>query len=313
MTRKHLKSLRNFKVINIKYEPVDSLNNELDVSILLTPLDKFSLDLETELTHSNIRDLGVSAKFSIVNRNIFKGAEIFKLSFLSSFFNASQDANKEEQFFNSWEIGADMSLEIPRFVAPFGINKFVPKRMSPRTIFSLGTSIQQNIGLDRETLTALMSYKWQYNAKKTIQLDIFNTQYVRNLRIGNYFDIYNSEYIKLNSVAKEFYNNPGYNLERQQETVSFMSTVFNDPNFLVNNPDSYRNNLNILDRYNIITSDFLIPTIAYSFTYNNQNDFRDNNFSFFKIRVANSGNIGGLLSNKKNNNCLLYTSDAADE
>ena len=24
----------------------------------------------------------------------------------SSFFNASQDANKEEQFFNSWEIGA---------------------------------------------------------------------------------------------------------------------------------------------------------------------------------------------------------------
>ena len=302
LTRKHLKSLRNFKVINIKYEPVDSLNNQLDVSILLTPLDKFSLDLETELTHSNIRDLGVSAKFSIVNRNIFKGAEIFKLSFLSSFFNASQDANKEEQFFNSWEIGADMSLEIPRFVAPFGINKLVPKRMSPRTVFSLGTSIQQNIGLDRETLTALMSYKWQYNAKKTIQLDIFNTQYVRNLRIGNYFDIYNSEYIKLNSIAKEFYNNPDYNLERQQETVLFMSTVFNDPNFLTNNPDSFRNNLNILDRYNIITSDFLIPTIAYSFTYNNQSDFRDNNFSFFKIRVANSGNIGGLLSNKKNNN-----------
>ena len=302
LTRKHLKSLRNFKVINIKYEPVDSLNNQLDVSILLTPLDKFSLDLETELTHSNIRDLGVSAKFSIVNRNIFKGAEIFKLSFLSSFFNASQDANKEEQFFNSWEIGADMSLEIPRFVAPFGINKLVPKRMSPKTIFSLGTSIQQNIGLDRETVTALMSYKWQYNTKKTIQLDIFNTQYVRNLRIGNYFDIYNSEYIKLNAIAKEFFNDPNYNLERQQETVSFMKNVFNDQDFLANNPDSYRNNLNILDRYNIITSDFLIPTIAYSFTYNNQSDFRDNNFSFFKIRVANSGNIGGLLSNKKNNN-----------
>ena len=302
LTRKHLKSLRNFKVINIKYEPVDSLNNQLDVSILLTPLDKFSLDLETELTHSNIRDLGVSAKFSIVNRNIFKGAEIFKLSFLSSFFNASQDANKEEQFFNSWEIGADMSLEIPRFVAPFGINKLVPKRMSPKTIFSLGTSIQQNIGLDRETVTALMSYKWQYNAKKTIQLDIFNTQYVRNLRIGNYFDIYNSEYVKLNSIAKEFFNDPNYNLERRQETVTFMRNVFNDLDFLANNPDAYRNNLNILDRYNIITSDFLIPTIAYSFTYNNQSDFRDNNFSFFKIRVANSGNIGGLLSNKRNNN-----------
>jgi hypothetical protein len=260
------------------------------------------LDLETELTHSNIRDLGVSGKFSFINRNIFRGAEIFKLSFLSSFFNASQDANKEGSFFNSWEIGADMSLEIPRFVAPFGLGKLVPKRMSPRTMFTLGTSIQQNIGLDRETVTALIDYKWQYNDKKTIQLDVFNTQYVRNLRIGNYFDIYNSEYIKLNSIAKIFFDDPNYTLERQGETVSFMKTVFNDDEFQTSNPDQYRNNLNILDRYNIITSDFLIPTIAYSYTFNNQSDFRDNNFSFFKVRVANSGNIGGLLSNKKDSN-----------
>ena len=302
LTRKHLKSLRNFKITNIQYETIKDNNKQLDVNVFLTPLDKFSLDLETELTHSNIRDLGVSGKFSFINRNIFRGAEIFKLSFLSSFFNASQDANKEGSFFNSWEIGADMSLEIPRFVAPFGLGKLVPKRMSPRTMFTLGTSIQQNIGLDRETVTALIDYKWQYNDKKTIQLDVFNTQYVRNLRIGNYFDIYNSEYIKLNSIAKIFFDDPNYTLERQGETVSFMKTVFNDDEFQTSNPDQYRNNLNILDRYNIITSDFLIPTIAYSYTFNNQSDFRDNNFSFFKVRVANSGNIGGLLSNKKDSN-----------
>ncbi|MDA8893471.1 hypothetical protein N9I78_00690, partial [Flavobacteriaceae bacterium] len=275
LTRKHLKSLRNFKITNIQYETIKDNNKQLDVNVFLTPLDKFSLDLETELTHSNIRDLGVSGKFSFINRNIFRGAEIFKLSFLSSFFNASQDANKEGSFFNSWEIGADMSLEIPRFVAPFGLGKLVPKRMSPRTMFTLGTSIQQNIGLDRETVTALIDYKWQYNDKKTIQLDVFNTQYVRNLRIGNYFDIYNSEYIKLNSIAKIFFDDPNYTLERQGETVSFMKIVFNDDEFQTSNPDQYRNNLNILDRYNIITSDFLIPTIAYSYTFNNQSDFRD--------------------------------------
>jgi outer membrane protein assembly factor BamA len=302
LTRKHLKSLRNFKITNIQYETIKDNDKQLDVNVFLTPLDKFSLDLETELTHSNIRDLGVSGKFSFINRNIFRGAEIFKLSFLSSFFNASQDANKEGSFFNSWEIGADMSLEIPRFVAPFGLSKLVPKRMSPRTMFTLGTSIQQNIGLDRETVTALIDYKWQSNDNKTIQLDVFNTQYVRNLRIGNYFDIYNSEYIKLNSIAKIFFDDPNYTLERQGETISFMRTVFNDNEFQTNNPDQYRNNLNILDRYNIITSDFLIPTIAYSYTFNNQSDFRDNNFSFFKVRVANSGNIGGLLSNKKDSN-----------
>ena len=66
--------------------------------------------------------------------------------------------------------------------------------MSPRTMFTLGTSIQKNIGLDRQTVTALIDYKWNHNRKKTIQLEAFNTQYVRNLRIGTYFQIYNSEY-----------------------------------------------------------------------------------------------------------------------
>lgn len=306
LTRKHLKSLRNFKIITIQYDTIENIDNQLDVNIFLSPLEKFSLDIETELTHSNIRDLGVSGKFSILNRNTFKGAEIFKLSFLSSFFNASQDANKEGNFFNSWEIGADLSLEVPRFLAPFGINNLVPKRMSPRTMFTLGTSIQRNIGLDRQTLTALIDYKWQYSNKKTIQLEIFNTQYVRNLRIGNYFDIYNSEFLKLNNVAQVYNNGSEYPLPddntKATEAINFMNTVATDTNFQSENPEAYRDNLNILDRYNIITSDFLIPTIAYSFTYNNQNDFRDNNFSFFKVRLANSGNIGSLISRKRNNN-----------
>ncbi len=306
LSRKHLKSLRNFKVTNIKYNTTKETDNLLDVAIFLTPMEKFSLDLETELTHSNIRDLGVSGKFSIVNRNTFKGAEIFKLSFLSSFFNASQDANKEGSFFNSWEIGADASLEVPRFLAPFGLNKLVPKMMSPRTMFTVGTSIQQNIGLDRQTVTALIDYKWQYNTKKTIQLEIFNTQYVRNLRIGNYFDIYNSEFIKLNNIAEIYDNGANYPLPidntKAEKAISFMNSVATDSNFQSNNPIAFRDNLNVLDRYNIITSDFLIPSIAYSFTYNNQSDFRDNNFSFFKIRIANSGNIGSFVSKKRDEN-----------
>ena len=59
---------------------MEGKDDELDVHIFLTPIEKYTLGLETELTHSNIRDLGVSGKFSIINRNTFKGAEIFKLS-----------------------------------------------------------------------------------------------------------------------------------------------------------------------------------------------------------------------------------------
>lgn len=298
LTRKHLKSLKNFKTTNIKYEPVEGRNDLLDVNIFLTPIEKYTLSLETELTHSNIRDLGVSGKFSIINRNTFKGAEIFKLSFLGSFFNASQDANRSGNFFNSWEIGADASLEIPRLFAPFGLNKLVPKTMSPRTFLTVGTSIQKNIGLDRQTITGMIDYQWQYNPKKTIQLEIFNTQYVQNLNVDNYFDIYNSEFTKLSNIAQVYYDS-SYELEKA-EAVSFMQEVFSDTAFQNNNPQEYQDNLNIFDRYNIVTSDFIIPTIAYSYTYNNQTNYKDNDFSFFKIRFANSGNVLGLIGNKVN-------------
>ena len=303
LTRRHLKSLRNFKTVTIQYKTVEEKDDELDVHIFLTPIEKYTLGLETELTHSNIRDLGVSGKFSIINRNTFKGAEIFKLSFLGSFFNASQDANQAGNFFNSWEIGSDLSLEVPRFLAPFNLSKLVPKKMSPRTMFTLGTSIQKNIGLDRQTVTALIDYKWNYNRKKTIQLEAFNTQYVRNLRIGTYFQIYNSEYQKLNQIAQTYNNDTDFVLPNfGQEPVDLMTEILNNTDFRISNPQEYQDNLNILDRYNIITSDFLIPTIAYSFTYNNQTDYRDNNFSFFKIRVANSGNIVPLISKTRNIN-----------
>jgi hypothetical protein len=267
------------------------------MDILLAPIEKYTLGFETELTHSNIRDIGTSAKFSITNRNTFRGAELLKLSLLGSWFNSVNGPG--------WEIGADASIEVPRFVAPFGLDKLVPKRMSPRTLFSVGSSFQNNIGLDRQTLSFLTDYKWQYNEKRTIQLEILNMQYIKNLNVSSFFNIYNSEYETLNSVAQTYYNDPNRKLQLPGEAVSFMNLAADNNrnnNFQNTNPEEYNINQNILNRYNIITSDFLIPVIAYSYNYNNQTDFKDNNFSFFKIRVANSGNILGLLSDKTNSN-----------
>ncbi|MCL7753749.1 BamA/TamA family outer membrane protein [Polaribacter sp. Z022] len=297
LTRNHLKSLKNFKSTNIKFTPISGTDNELKMDIFLAPIEKYTLGLETELTHSNIRNIGSSAKFSITNRNAFRGAELLKLSFLGSYFTSNSGPG--------WEVGTDASLEIPRFVAPFGLSKLVPKEMSPRTLFSIGSSFQKNIGLDRQTFTFLSDYKWQYNTKKTIQLEVLNTQYIQNLNINSYFSIYSSEFTNLNNVAKAYDDANGTttnyplstDLNNQvSEAKSFMNTVSKDANFKNTNSEEYNTALNILNRYNIVTSDFLIPVLAYSFTYNSQTKFDDNNFSFFKLRVANSGNILGLIS-----------------
>ena len=292
LTRNHLKSLKNFKSTNIKFTPILGSDDELKMDIFLAPTEKYTLGFETELTHSNIRNIGTSAKFSITDRNFLRGAELFKLSFLGSYFNSNNGPG--------WEIGADASLELPRLLAPFGISKLVPKEMSPRTLISLGTSFQKNIGLDRQTFTILTDYKWQFNAKKTIQLELFNTQYIQNLNIDRFFEIYSSEFTNLNSVAQTYYNDTTKELSLPEEAVNFMNIVSTNTGFQTSNLDEYNTALNILNRYNIVTSDFLIPVLAYSFTYNSQTDFKDNNFSFFKVRVANSGNILGLFSKNTN-------------
>lgn len=296
LTRSHLKSLKNFKSINIKFIEVKD-TDLLIASIRLTPNAKYSIGTDTELTHSNIRKLGVSEKFSITDRNTFKGAELFKFSFIGSFFNTSTQLDGSDGFFNAWEVGVDASLEIPRFFAPFGLNRLVPKKMSPRTILSIGTGIQKNIGLDKQTVTAVIDYKWDFNKKKSINLELFNVQYIRNLNTSEYFNIYDSEYGKLEPIATAY--DPNFVLSKQN-AVSFMNTVSSDSNFQASNPTEYNSNGNVNNRYNIITSNFIIPTIAYTYTYNNQTTYKDNNFSFFKLRVANAGNFVSLLSNQKN-------------
>ena len=302
LTRNHLKSLKNFKSTNITFSPINGSEDELRMDILLSPKEKYTLGFETELTHSNIRNIGSSAKFSLTNRNAFRGAELLKFSFLGSYFNANNGPG--------WEIGADASLEFPRLIAPFGLSRLVPKRMSPRTLFSLGSSFQKNIGLDRQTFTFLSDYKWQYNRKKTIQLEIFNTQYIQNLNVNRFFDIYSSEFSNLDDVAEVYDNVNGTSyfplstdIETQaSESLNFIRAVASNSGFKASNSEDYNTVLNIQNRYNIVTSDFLIPTLAYSYTYNSQVDFKDNNFSFFKARVSNSGNVLGLFSNDYNAN-----------
>ncbi|MDB9723386.1 outer membrane protein assembly factor [Polaribacter sp.] len=300
LTRNHLKSLKNFKSTNITFTPVKGSDDELIMDLFLAPNEKYTIGLETELTHSNIRNIGSSAKFSLTDRNAFRGAELLKFSFLGSWFNSNTGPG--------WEIGADASIEIPRLVAPFGLSKLVPKRMSPRTLFSLGSSFQKNIGLDRQTFTFLSDYKWQYNRKKTIQLELFNTQYIQNLNTNRFFNIYGSEFSNLNTVAAIYdaaNNSSFYPLSTSLDTqtaasLNFINAVASNSSFQSSNAIDYNTVLNIQNRYNIVTSDFLIPTLAFAYTYNSQVDFKDNNFSFFKARISNSGNFLGLLSDTYN-------------
>ncbi|MBP8792447.1 MAG: BamA/TamA family outer membrane protein [Lutibacter sp.] len=296
LTRKNLRRLNNFSSVDIKYEELD--DDYLDASIYLTPLNKYSTAINTELTHSNIRTFGVSGKLSFLNRNIFKGSEILKFSVQGSFLDSKDAADNSSALLNAWEIGSDISLEIPRFLIPFKLKTLIHKNMSPSTTVTLGTSLQKNIGLDKQKFTGIIDYTWETSKTKNHSFQILNAQFIQNLNIGSYFDIYSSEYDDLVALQEEYF--PSVTLN-ESTAMSFIQNYINT-DFETTNETEYKTAKNIEARYNIITEDVLIPSMAYTFTYNNSENYKDNDFSFFRARFASSGSLITLLTNEKDAN-----------
>jgi hypothetical protein len=297
LTRKNLRRLDNFRSVDIKYTELE--NDMLNASIYLTPLKKYSVGISTELTHSNIRQLGISGKLSFLNRNIFKGAEILKFSVQGSFLD-SKDAADNESLLNAWEIGGDVSLELPRFFLPFNFYKIIPKSMAPKTIFTLGTSLQKNIGLDKQKFTGIIDYTWESSPNKKHSFQVLNAQFIQNLNVNSYFNIYNSEFANLTQIKDEHFPTE---ILTQENAIKFIETNI-DSDFKNTNSIAYQTAKNIEARYKIITEDALIPSTAYTFTFNNSENYKDTNFSFFRARLVSSGNITTLLTKEKDENNL---------
>jgi len=301
LTRKNLQGLNNFKSIKITYNEINK--DSLEASIYLTPFDKYSVDFSNELSHSNIKQLGVSGKISFINRNIFRGAEILKFSVQGSFFNSKDVADKDQKlFFNAWEFGSDVSLEIPRILFPIRTSKFIPKSMSPKTDITLGTSFQKNIGLDKQLFTGILGYNWQSSKKKKHKFELLNAQFIKNLNPESYFDIYTSEYNELIDVSEIIAETNTIPLENYDDTGELIPLIFInymlDPvnDFDTTNPNEYNETQNIDKRYNIITENVLVPAITYEFTYNNRENYKDTDFSFFRVRLASSGVLATTIS-----------------
>jgi len=294
LTRKHLRGLNNFRSVDIKYTELE--DDMLEANINLTPLEKYSVGISTELTHSNIRQLGISGKLSFSNRNVFKGAEILNFSIQGSFLD-SKDAADNETLLNAWEVGGDVSLELPRFFLPFKSDKIVQKSNSPKTTFTLGTSLQKNIGLDKQRFTGIVDYTWETSKYEKHSFQLLNAQFIQNLNVDSYFDIYKSEFNEIQNIASTYFN--------QEITTTNVIPFINDnidANFEHTNPTEFRIAQNIKKRHNIITEDVLVPAVAYTYTLNNSENYKDKDFSFFRARIVSSGNLTTLLSNEKDEN-----------
>lgn len=287
-TRKHLKSLNNFKAVKINQ--VELPNNKLATTITLTPLKKYGVGVNTEIIHSNIKQVGLSGGFNFINRNLFKGAEIFQLALQGSIFDtATKVSGTDSNKFDAYEIGIDASLEFPKFIFPL-ISKLVPRTMTPKTKITIGTSFQKNIGLDKQNITGIIDYNWKSSSKNKHIIELANIQYIKNLNIDSYFNIYSSEYNKIKKIQQEYFT--GYNLTTLNAN-RFISTVNSD--FRASNPEEYNTLKNINERRSIITTNNIIPAASYSFEHNSKKGLSDTRYNYFKAKITSVGNVNSFI------------------
>ena len=312
-TYRYFSDLRIFKYPNIDFstDPKDSLG--LISSIYLTPREPFSVGFDLDLSHSNIQFFGISLGSSVISRNVFKGTETLELG-LKGTIGASKDvADKNDDFFNIFEFGGDLKLRIPRMIFPFNgplIKNYFEK---PSTNIIIGTSFQQNIGLDKQNFVGTLEYQWSKNKTQKYNFKLLDLEFVNNKAIANYFNVYRNSYDRLNSIAQQIRYDSEFvlddNLVIPKGTTEFINQVIQGETKIEREDQLYRDVRVIQERETRLTSNNLITSSAFSFNMNTQENIFDEDFSQFQLKVVSSGNLlTGLLnlSGKEKNEDQVY-------
>jgi hypothetical protein len=280
----------------------------LEANIYLQPRKRFSARVDFDISHSDIQDFGISFLGALTARNVFRGAETMQLSLRSTLGSTNDPANGDNRFFNISEVGGDIKIDFPRMFLPFKSEKTIPAFMLPTTQMTFGVSVQENIGLDRQSFSGILRYNWKPNPIRTNNFDLINIQFVNNKNISNYFNVYQNSYNELNGiagnysaeVAAENLDTEG-NLIIPSGTTAFITNATNGSIASLTSADL--KDINAIDeRKTRLTENNLIFASSFTYTKNNRENFLDNNFSRFKTKLEIAGNLlatGVSLANKE--------------
>ncbi len=311
-TLRYLSKFGVFKYPSIRYD-VHEQDSTLTANIKLSPRKKYGLGFDVNVSRSNIQSIGFSFNTGLIIRNIFRGAETLEISALGAIGASESGSSNSDQFFDINEVGANIKLTIPRFFFPLNTEKIIPKYMSPITRLSLGFTSQTNIGLDKQTVNGILNYNWNPSEKVTNNLDLFNAQYVRNLNPGNYFQVYQNSFNRLENIALNTYNTPpefisdtnGTDKLIRSKADEFIDLVLQDSGFETSNNDEYKTVNNIKERKDRLTEDNLIFATSFSYIKDKRESLVDETFSIFRFKLESAGNLltttSKLIGLNKNN------------
>ncbi len=302
LTSKYLSNLKVFNSPSIQYSIDPKDENGLITNIFLLPRKKFTFNPSVDFTRSNIQDFGVSGNAALLIRNVFNGAETFEIGLRGNTGSSRYLANPDNTFFNIFEVGIDAKLNFPRLLFPINTDRIIPKTMIPSTSLSFGYAKQTNIGLDKNNFTSSLTYNWTPKINTSARVDLFNVQFVKNVNVGNYFNIYQSSYENLSIIA----SNPAYpvnplyfngtNLIIESGTNGFLNDVLGPNPTIFPTETDLKNIRSINERKNRLTENNLIFASSFSYSKTTKKELKDEHYYAFKTKIESAGNFLSLLA-----------------
>jgi outer membrane protein assembly factor BamA len=224
-TQKHLSSIKQFKSISIQFTEVEDYRREvwnaenpyLNAHVFLSSLNRQSYELVAEGTNSS-NSFGLTGVVSYQNRNLLKGAEIFSSKLTGSLQTISGEEDLEDRFLNTFEIGGEIKLDVPKLFLPFQKERFV-KEHDPGTSFKIAINHQDRQDYTRTLGNVSFGYSW--NSKNNNFHHKFNPMEYYVVKI---FDFDPSFEEQIDSLYIK------YSFEDQLITAMSWNTTYNNQN-----------------------------------------------------------------------------------
>ncbi len=171
-TYRSLNLLPPIKYVDVSFKDVG--NDEIDCQIVVNPDRVHVVSAELEGTNS-AGNIGVAASVNYSHKNIFRGAETFKIGVRGGYETMGRI---DDKWYNAVELGGNVSLDFPDFLFPLKRN--YRKQLRATTELSLGYNYQKRPQYSRNIANATFRYNWNSYLKPRLRytFDLFDFSYI---------------------------------------------------------------------------------------------------------------------------------------
>lgn len=174
-TLQRLINLNVFQFVNINFEEVSSEESigHLQTVIQLIPAKRKSIRFELEAVSKSNDYVGPNVTATFQNKNFMGGAELFELNLTGGFETQFTQRNDTINF-NSYELGIETNLYVPRFITPFNIRN-TSSYFVPKTRFKLAYRRLNRVSFfELNNFNASVAYLWNETPAKRHELSIID-------------------------------------------------------------------------------------------------------------------------------------------